>query len=218
MIETARDLLALTAADLMSRNVVELPEHMPLRDAARLLLQNQIGGAPVVDKDGRCVGVLTAIDFLRVAGKPNQISGPQSPALPITCPFWVKQRDADGKEIEVCTLPLGACPIQMQQVDAQGNEAIVCRQPHCVLTDWQMVDIEKLPATEVRHHMTANCVTVQPGTTIRELARAMIDTHIHRVIVVNEDHRPIGIVSTTDVIGAIAYAEDSNPSQERLRG
>jgi CBS domain-containing protein len=213
MIETTRELLALTAGDLMSRNVVELPEHMPLRDAARLLLQNQIGGAPVVDKDGRCVGVLTAIDFLRLVGKSGQITGPLSPALPITCPFWVKQRDTDGKEIEVCTLPLGVCPIQMHGVDAQGNEAIVCRQPHCVLTDWQIVDLEKLPVTEVRHHMTANCVTVPPATTIRELARAMIDTHVHRVIVVNEEHRPIGIVSTTDVLGALAYAEDSIPAK-----
>jgi CBS domain-containing protein len=212
MTETTRYLLALTAADLMSRNVVQLPEHMPLRDAARLLLRNQIGGAPVVDKEGQCVGVLTAIDFLRVAGKPNQISDPLSPALPNTCPFWVKQRDDDGKEIEVCTLPLGVCPIQMQRVDARGNETIICRQPHCVLTDWQIVDLEKLPVTEVRHHMTANCVTVPPGTSIRELARVMIDTHIHRVIVVNEERRPIGIVSTTDVLGAVAYAEDNIPA------
>jgi CBS domain-containing protein len=212
MIKTTRDLLTLTAADLMSRNVVLLPEHMALRDAARLLLRNQIGGAPVVDKDGRCVGVLTAIDFLRLAGYRNDVARPLSSPLPMTCPFWIKQRGADGKEVAVCTLPPGVCPIQSPQVDAQGNETIVCSMPHCVLTDWQIVKLENLPETEVRHYMTANCVTVSPTTPIRRLARIMIDAHIHRVVVVNEEHRPVGIVSTTDVLGALAYAEDSVPA------
>ena len=55
MRETRKHLLTLTADALMTRDVVRLPEEMPLRDAARLLLQNQIGGAPVVDKKGTCV-------------------------------------------------------------------------------------------------------------------------------------------------------------------
>jgi CBS domain-containing protein len=37
-----------------------------------------------------------------------------------------------------------------------------------------------------------------------ELARAMLDAHIHRVIVVDELQRPIGIVSTTDILAAVA--------------
>jgi CBS domain-containing protein len=211
MIETTKDLLALTAADLMSRNVVLLPEHMALRDAARLLLRNQIGGAPVVDKDGRCVGVLTAIDFVRLAGK-NGKAGPGAHPLPISCPFWVKRTASDGTEVAVCTLPPGVCPIQSPHMDEKGQETIVCSMPHCVLTDWQIVDFEKLPETEVRHYMTSNCVTVLPTVSIRRLARIIIDAHIHRAIVVNEEHRPIGIVSTTDVLGALAYAEDSVPA------
>jgi CBS domain-containing protein len=213
MIETTKELLALTAADLMSRNLVLLPEHLPLRDAARLLLQNQIGGAPVVDEEGRCVGALTAVDFLRLAGARNNLTRPASPPVPITCPFWVKRREADGKEVAFCTLPPGVCAIQRRQVDDQGNETIFCSQPHCVLTDWQSVDVEKLPETEVRNYMTADCVTVPPTTPVRRLARIMIDAHIHRVIVVNDERRPIGIVSTTDLLGALAYAEDVIPAK-----
>jgi CBS domain-containing protein len=213
MIETTRDLLALTATDLMSRNVVQLPEHMALRDAARLLLQNQVGGAPVVDKDGRCVGILTAIDFLRLAGKHNGETRPGVRPLPISCPFWVKRTGSDGAEVAVCTLPPGVCPIQSPQIDDKGNATNVCSMPHCVLTDWQIVEFEKLPSTEVRHCMTANCVTVPPATSIRRLARMMIDAHIHRVIVVNAEHRPLGIVSSTDVLGALAYAEDDLPAK-----
>jgi CBS domain-containing protein len=189
MIETTRDLLTLTAADLMSRKLVLLSEHMSLRDAARLLLRNQIGGAPVVDKDGRCVGVLTAIDFVRLAGKNGAARAGVHP-LPSSCPFCVKRTTSDGKEVAVCTLLPGVCPIQAPQVDEKGHETIVCSLPHCVLADWQIVDFEKLPETEVRHYMTANCVTVAPTMSIRPLARTMIDAHVHRAIVVNEEHRP----------------------------
>jgi CBS-domain-containing membrane protein len=51
----------LTADDLMTRDIVRLPEKIPLREAANVLLRNQVGGAPVVDSGGRCVGVLSAV-------------------------------------------------------------------------------------------------------------------------------------------------------------
>jgi CBS domain-containing protein len=76
------------------------------------------------------------------------------------------------------------------------------------MTDWQVVDMEKLPTEPVRQFMTANPVTMPSSTPIRVLARAMIDAHIHRVIVVDETGRPTGIVSSTDVLAALAYAED----------
>jgi CBS domain-containing protein len=48
----------------MTTTVVTVPETMSLRGAARLLSQASITGAPVVDHSGRCVGVLSATDFL----------------------------------------------------------------------------------------------------------------------------------------------------------
>jgi CBS-domain-containing membrane protein len=70
------------------------------------------------------------------------------------------------------------------------------------------VDLEKLPADEVRSFMTADPVTVRSSIPIRALARMMIDGHIHRIIVVDEERRPIGIVASTDLLAAVAYAED----------
>jgi CBS domain-containing protein len=207
MRETSKHLLTLTADALMTRDVVRLPEEMPLRDAARLLLQNQIGGAPVVDKQGRCVGVLSAMDFLRLAEKRADVTQPVSPPLPITCSFQVKYRSPDGREVTLCTLPPGVCPIQVKPQGPEGQELVVCGQPHCVLVDWQVVDVEKLPTDEVRRFMTSNPVTVRPSISIRVLARMMIDAHIHRIIVVDEKQRPIGIVSTTDLLAALAYAD-----------
>jgi CBS domain-containing protein len=203
---TSKPLQALTAADLMSSEVVCLPEEMSLREAAHTLLHKQIGGAPVVDVQGKCVGVFSATDFLRLSEVRADITRPTSPPLPITCSFQAKHRTWDGKEVTRCTLPPGVCPLQVKQEEPGGEKLLVCSQPHCVLTDWQTVEVEKLPADEVRQFMTPNPVTAQPETSIQVLARMMIDAHVHRIIVVDAERRPIGVVTGTDIMAALAYA------------
>lgn len=206
---TKKTLAELTANDLMAGDVVLLPEDMPLRQAAQLFLKNQIGGAPVVDPEGRCVGVLSSFDFLRMAERRANVSDSTAPALPITCSFQVKRRTLDGREVTLCTLAPGVCPIQVKQRGPGGAEMLVCSQPHCVLVDWQIVELEKLPNDEVRRFMTADPVTVRPETPIHALARIMIDAHIHRVVIVDDERRPLGIVSSTDLLAALAKSNEA---------
>lgn len=203
----SKPLFVLTAGDLMNPDVVRLPEEMRLRDAARLLLRNQTSGAPVVDAQGKCVGVFSAMDFLRLSEVRADATRPTAPPLPSTCSFQTKHRTSDGKEVTLCMLPPGVCPIQVKQEGPGGEKLIVCSQPHCVLVDWQVVDVEKLPTDAVRQFMTPDPVTAQPATSVRVLARMMIDAHIHRVIVVDEARRPIGVVSTMDVLAALADSD-----------
>lgn len=200
---TLKPLAELVAEDVMASDLVLLPEDLPLREAARRLLRNQVGGAPVVNAEGRCVGVLSAIDFLRLAERRADVTKPTAPPLPITCSFQTKHRMTDGRDVILCTLASGACPMQIKEHEP-GGDKVVCSQPNCVLVDWQEVEVEKLPTDEVRQFMTANPVSVAPDTPIRTLARMMIDAHIHRVIIVDEDHRPIGVVSSTNLLAALA--------------
>jgi len=210
MLVKSKPLQALTANDLMNPDVVILPEEMPLRDAAHLLLQNHIGGAPVVDAQGKCVGVFSAIDFLRLSEMRTDTTRPTSPPLPLTCSFQARHKTYEGKEVTLCTLPPGVCPIQVKLEGRWGEKLVVCSQPNCVLVDWQVVDVEKLPTDEVRRFMTPDPVIVHPATSIRVLARMMIDAHIHRVIVVDEGRKPIGVISSTDLLAALAHT-DTDP-------
>jgi CBS domain-containing protein len=195
----------LTARDLMSEDVVTIRQDTPLRDAAGSLSCAHISGAPVVDTDGRCIGVLSATDFIHWAEKQGSITVAASIELPRTCAFWVKQRDAHGKEVTLCTLPPGACSMQVPVQPEEGKEGtILCREPYSVPTDWQVVETEKLPGDAVLHYMTGDIVTASPDTPIRELAEIMLDAHIHRLIVVDEERRPVGIVSSTDILAAVA--------------
>jgi len=204
MLTATKSLQELTARDVMVRPVVVLPQDMPLHDAAHLLMRNRISGAPVVDGAGKCVGVLSAGDFVRLAENPQ--AAEPGPPIPLTCSFLERAHDQSGSETWLCTLPAGVCPIQLLTTGPDRKPRVVCRQPHCVLVDWQTVVVERLPRDRVGSFMTRETVTIPPTASLPELAQKMIDTHIHRLVVVDDQHRPIGIVSSTDVLAALARA------------
>ncbi len=205
---TEKALLQLTARDLMTTPVMVLPHDLSLRDAARRLLRDHISGAPVVDAAGRCTGVLSTADFLRLLVKREEVFHDRPAELPATCSFQEKRGFSEGREVVRCTLTDGSCPFQRHQKDPAGEEIIACIEPHCVLADWQVVRVESLPTETVGKLMTADPVTASPDTPIRTLARSMIDAHIHRVVVVDDDRKPVGLVSAIDLLAALAYAED----------
>lgn len=159
MTNPTKPLLGLTANDLMSRDVVAIPRQSSLRAAAKLLSHAQVTGAPVVDEDGRCVGVISATDFLHWAEKAKA-----SALVPALTP------------------------------------------PACVCAEWQVVEPRDLPGEEVSAFMTPDPVVVPVGTPVGRLAQLMIDARIHRVVVVNRERQPVGIVSSTDILAAVARA------------
>jgi CBS domain-containing protein len=163
---TSQSLAALTASKLMSTDLVLIPSGTPLRAAAQQLLRAQVSGAPVVDEQGRCLGVLSASDFVR----------------------WAETK--------------GLCP------PGSAREAeFVC--------PWQLLDVNRLPLDTVEAFMTRDPVMASPAASIRELARTMLDADIHRVVIVNEKRRPLGIVSSTDILAAVARGDTTAGREEK---
>jgi len=68
----------------------------------------------------------------------------------------------------------------------------------------EVIDVEGDPDNEIRHYMTAKLVTVSRATPFWKLAQKMVDSHIHRLLVVDDQNRFVGIVSSTDVLAAVA--------------
>ena len=155
MRNTNKPLLNLTARDLMSTDVESIPQWMSLPVAARMLGRAHISGAPVIDRDGHCLGVISTTDFMT----------------------WAES---------------GECAVKPESHDQSAHSA------------WQMFEAEDLPVNLVRRHMTANPVIVPPDMPIGELVQKMVDVHIHRVIVVDEDNKPLGIITSTDILAAVA--------------
>lgn len=51
------------ARDIMTTQVVAVTPGTPVKDLAKILHKNRIGGAPVVDKNGRVVGIVSDSDL-----------------------------------------------------------------------------------------------------------------------------------------------------------
>lgn len=51
--------------DVMTRNVISVAPNQSVVEAAQRMLQNHISGLPVIDTDGKLVGIVTEGDFLR---------------------------------------------------------------------------------------------------------------------------------------------------------
>lgn len=55
----------LTARDIMTREVITIRPEASIEDLARLLEERRIGGVPVLDGDGRLLGVVTQSDLVQ---------------------------------------------------------------------------------------------------------------------------------------------------------
>ncbi|ANB77858.1 histidine kinase (plasmid) [Paraburkholderia phytofirmans OLGA172] len=53
------------ASDVMTSNVISVTPEMTVREVARVFIDNGISGAPVLDPDGRVVGMISEGDLLR---------------------------------------------------------------------------------------------------------------------------------------------------------
>jgi CBS domain-containing protein len=186
----------------MSRDVKTIGADLPLRDAARHLTRLGVRGVPVVDDTGRCVGILSVSDLARWAAG----QGEPGASLAKGCAFQEKYREAENREAVVCLLSAGVCPFQRSRTMPDGRAAVVCSDPHCVPTDWQVVEVDHAPVV-VRDVMTNDVVSASPTAPVAELARAMLDRGVHRVIVLDSPGRPVGVVSVNDLLQVLAQLE-----------
>ena len=122
-------LLTLRLQDVMTPFPIHVARTETVGGALKILRQHEISGAPVVDSDQRCIGVVS-------------------------------------------------------HTDLSGQDA-------------------QLPVLEV---MSPTPTTLPKETPMMEGARAMIDEHIHRVVVVDEQGHPAGIATSLDIVAAMVNA------------
>lgn len=124
----------LTAADIMSRDVLTLTPQLTLRAAADALARGRISGAPVVDDLGRCIGVFSRSDLARwinTEGRGGRVEGIAAVADPTWDVFDVEV--LPNEEIRLymtndpVTAPATASVVQLARmmVDAGVHRVII---------------------------------------------------------------------------------------------
>jgi CBS-domain-containing membrane protein len=154
-------LLTLHVRDVMNPNVVEVRASQTMAEAAAVLAAHHISGAPVVDEQGRCVGVLSAADFVHRENRQN-----------------------------VCCEPCLA-----------GREHVLAHE-----RAEEPVAIEAPDEEGVRRHMTSAVQTIAADASMMEAARILCAQHVHRLPVVDERSRVVGMVTSLDLIAATVKA------------
>jgi len=57
------------AKDIMTKDVITVSPTTTVKNLAKILMQNQISGAPVTDKKGKILGVVSEADIVAKSGK-----------------------------------------------------------------------------------------------------------------------------------------------------
>ena len=83
------------------------------------------------------------------------------------------------------------------------TDLVVARSSGMISGNWERV--------LVRHLMTTPAVTVHTGTTLARAAQLMVTRHIHRLIVVDDEDAPIGVVSSLDLLRVLFNDSDIGP-------
>lgn len=170
---------SLRVRDVMQQDVVTVPPDMTVRELTRVLSDEEISGAPVVDAGGRTVGVVSATDVLRLTADEVEVHVPGgSPEA-----GW---EDDDGGEMAdlydfFVTEPT---PLMVRGTGLAGV-------PETQLDEFSVGDI-----------MTPATFTVPPEASVRELAEFLLRGRIHRALVM-EDGQLLGIVTSFDVLRAV---------------
>jgi CBS domain-containing protein len=129
---------------------------MTMRQLARLFEENEISGAPVVNKEGRVIGVVSKTDLIRRCSEGT---------LDIP-PTYLFEALSDANSDDEDIIP----------------EQLVC----------------------VEDFMTHEPVTVSPTVSAGHVAHLMFERRIHRIIVVDDQNFPIGIITSLDLLGVFS--------------
>jgi CBS domain-containing protein len=80
------------------------------------------------------------------------------------------------------------------------TDLLNARSSELIGANWERV--------RVRHLMTRPAVTVHLNTSVERAARLMLEQHIHRLVVVDEEDEPIGVITSTDLLRTLLPDED----------
>ncbi|MBC8353185.1 MAG: CBS domain-containing protein [Planctomycetes bacterium] len=150
----------LKVRDVMSRKVIEVSANQAMGEAAQAFAASDVSSAPVTDDQGRCVGMLSATDYVKR-----------------DCPQCSEMR--------------------RHQLTRQG--------PDDGFTIESATDM-------VSSYMSTAVQSVSADESLLQAARAMCAAHIHHLPVLEND-RPVGVISTMDIVAAMVTAIDELATQ-----
>jgi len=116
--------------------------------------------------------------------------------------------DASGR----CVGMLSATDFAMREHRlALGDEELSFGWEHAIEQEAsdQPYQVEAIAEDRVSEHMSPAVQTINQTASLINAARIMCREHIHRLVIIDQDERPVGVVSSLDLVAAmIAVVEE----------
>ena len=174
--------------DIMTTSVLTLEPDVTIREAMELLADRHVSGAPVI-AGGRVVGVVSATDLLGFAASLSDVNEGE-PAERVA----LRGRD-EGTGWDDETEPSSEYFSALWQGLDLGE---------ALASDPETPERNALDEHTVAEAMTRGPIhSMPPATPVEAAADYMRRAEIHRILVM-EDNTLVGIVSTMDIVKAVA--------------
>jgi CBS domain-containing protein len=174
--------------DIMTTDLVTVSPDMSLQQVAEVFAAHHISGAPVVDGQ-QLVGVVTTTDLVVFEtsnpGTPRQRSDQTEWGEWGSPENWVSGDDSPAHYFTEYWEDAGA-DVLARIKKSEGPE-------------WN-----RLEENTVGEAMTTAICSLAPDASIKDAAMLMLTAGVHRILVVGEDEVLVGLVSTTDIMRAVA--------------
>ncbi|MFZ1986781.1 MAG: DUF190 domain-containing protein [Desulfatitalea sp.] len=210
--------------DAMSANPQRVTADTPLSDAARMLLGSIFTGLPVVDENGRPIGVITQGDLVQKGQMPlrlgllaesakdrleavlNQLATRRTDSAMTTPAVTIA---ADRPLAEAVDLMLARQVKRLPVVDESGrltgmlSRLDIFRTVMREAPDWSAFRTQKIEVAHLRSVADIarrDTHTVTPDTPIDEVIRIIDHNDIQRVAVVDTQGKLLGVISDRDLL------------------
>ncbi len=141
--------------EIMNRDVVTVFPDDSIHEALVLLVENRVSAVPVVDRRGRCIGMLSTTDMIDLT------------------------RELDD---ELCRMDESDVISRVWMMNLLGDG----------------IGNERVDSV-----MTERVASVHVEASVQDATRIVLRNRVHRLPVVDEDGKVVGIISTMDLLNSL---------------
>lgn len=192
----------LTVADLMASPVISVPPETSIASVSRVLALRRISAVPVIDAQGRALGVISQTDLLRIGRlEPASLAGVQVLDLP-------EEPARDHMHEGILSVPLDT-PVRAaarKMVDSHVHRLFVEDAGMIVgvfSTEDALVAVRQThDETPIGALMNKPVITVPLDAEVAAAAARLDHAHISGVVVVDRDGYPAGTFTQVEALKA----------------
>ena len=195
-------------SSVMVKDVFTVPETMQLDEVAKLMLDNGIGSVPVIDDDGKMVGIVSKADFVTlavgIAFDKITVKEIMTKDLTVVSPT---ERLVHARRLMIED-HVGRLPVVE---DGELAGMLTSKDLMRAFIDFRKKVPEKYQKSQIKevlveYIMSSNPTVTSKDATISEVAKIMMETGYNGLPVV-EGNDVVGIITQTDILRLIEKLE-----------